>query len=190
MELYENFEEAKKAYLEYVDKHINGVKTAFNMFADNLCEYFAPDIDDIKSVVEYNVGIHDQSKYSDAELIPYIQKFNPWIGMNKTKEEVEKEFDAAWKHHYSVNKHHPEGWVITSTDGADIVLRMTPDKVIEMLLDWISMSLIRDQSVYDWWVHSNNGRSEKQGLLHPEVFKMVDDWIEENKQAIDFTKES
>lgn len=186
--IYKNFDDAKEAYYNYLNDHISGVQKAFDIFGKNLCDYFAPNNPNMIFIVEDKVRVHDRSKYSNAELIPYIQKFNPWEGMNKSEEEVEKEFDIAWAHHYNVNKHHPEGWVIHTADGDDIVLKMTDDNIIEMMLDWISMSLIRNQSLYDWWINDDGGRNEKKYMMHPEVYEKVNTWVEDNKDTTDFTK--
>ncbi|EQB4340390.1 DUF5662 family protein [Clostridium botulinum] len=89
---------------------------------------------------------HDLSKFNPKEFIPYAKYFygnypsdavlfNVSFIENKdkieTKEDVRKDFDKAWKHHYLKNKHHPEHWI-----GKDI-----PNKYIrQMICDLKAMS--------------------------------------------------
>ena len=82
---------------------------------------------------------HDLSKLSPKEFGYYSRKFyGDYPSMDevndiniKTKEEVELEFNLAWKHHYKHNKHHWNYWI-----GREI-----PEKYIkQMICDWKAMA--------------------------------------------------
>ena len=66
-------------------------------------------------------------------------------------------------------------------------MAMDDAALVEMLLDWIAMSMARNQSVYEWWTTSSNGREEKEKLMDVMDFKFIDKWIEDNKDLIDFS---
>ena len=108
--------------------------------------------------------------------------------MDKTPEQVTEEFDKAWMHHIKYNDHHPEHWIQWSElQKRNIFMAMDDAALAEMLLDWIAMSMARNQSVYEWWTTSDNGRTEKEKLMDMLDFKFVDRWIEGNKNLIDFS---
>ena len=87
---------------------------------------------------------HDLSKFHPKEFKAYAWKFYggeqasrallKQTGMEKlciSKEDVEEEFQKAWTHHYTHNKHHWNYWI-----GRDM-----PEKFIrQMICDWKAMS--------------------------------------------------
>lgn len=81
--------------------------------------------------------LHDKSKYSDFERIPYV--WLTWYHYKKNKGEdfqyptgVEKVVKKATKHHVLTNRHHPE-YHAKPTD-------MTYADLAEMVADWAAMS--------------------------------------------------
>ena len=112
--IYESKADSIAAYSKYVNNHIANVHIAFADFGPAICQYLESKftgIHDLYTAARSKILKHDDSKFSDAEFMPYIQKFYPWKGMNKTPEEVAEEFDRAWMHHAKHNDHHPEHWV-------------------------------------------------------------------------------
>lgn len=76
--------------------------------------------------------MHDQSKFSDAEL-PYFVEYTPKLrGCTYGSEEYQQFLAAlqpALQHHYRVNSHHPEHY----HNGVD---DMNLLDVVEMFCDW------------------------------------------------------
>lgn len=179
------------AYSKYVNEHIANVHLAFANFGAKIChdlEEKYKGIHGLHAQVRTRVMKHDDSKFCEEEFIPYVQKFYAWEGMNKTPEQVAEEFDKAWMHHAKYNDHHPEHWIQWSElQKRNIFMAMDDAALVEMLLDWIAMSMARNQSVYEWWTTASSGREEKEKLMDVMDFKFVDKWIEDNKDLIDFS---
>lgn len=73
--------------------------------------------------------LHDLSKLTRAELMPYARHFGtPHRGA------PDPAFAAAWRHHYEHNDHHPEHFV--QPDGTPA--RMPDEAVVEMVVDWMA----------------------------------------------------
>jgi hypothetical protein len=70
---------------------------------------------------------HDASKLSRAELMPYARHF-----VERTPRGAE--FEAAWRHHYQHNDHHPEHFL----DGDGVMGLMPDEAVVEMVVDWMA----------------------------------------------------
>ena len=189
--LFKDKREAIIAYSKYVNEHIAYVHLAFIKFAEKICsdlEERYKGIHRLHGKVRTKILNHDDSKFNEAEFIPYVQKFYPWEGMDKTQEQIAEEFDTAWMHHVKHNDHHPEHWIQWSDlQKRNIFMAMDDAALIEMLLDWIAMSMARNQSVYEWWTTDKGGREEKKKLMDKMDFEFVDRWIEANKNLIDFS---
>lgn len=192
--IFETKEEASIAYYKYVTDHINNVHIAWAQFGIQLCQYLESKRENISASELYmsvhsRVFIHDKSKFSKEEYIPYVQKFYPWKDMDKTQEQIAEEFDDAWTHHIKHNDHHPEHWLqYSELRKKNISVTMDNAAIVEMLLDWIAMSLARNQSMYEWWRANDGGRKEKSKIMNKSDFEIVDNWIEENRELIDFTR--
>ena len=65
-----------------------------------------------------------------------------------SKSNLEERYQECWKHHYTVNAHHPEHWLDhennTCTD-------MTLEAIVEMICDWEAMSLKFGTSTLKWY---------------------------------------
>jgi uncharacterized protein DUF5662 len=72
--------------------------------------------------------MHDLSKFSRAELMPYARHF-----ARADRSAPDPEFDAAWRHHYLHNDHHPEHFFIAGEPR-----RMPDEAVVEMVVDWMA----------------------------------------------------
>ena len=146
----------------YVDKHKKYVKMAFELLLPQLIENFnltGEQIAELKQQIE----VHDNSKYTDDELVPYANYF-----FGEKTDEAAKEFRVAADLHKSRNAHHPEFW---QQRGENMPLNF----VIEMVCDWWAFSLINNAPTKTLtWYETN-----KQKLnLSPETTKTVEQILE------------
>lgn len=215
--VYETRQEAIDAYKAYIDKHIEYVQKAYMMFGaeiiKRLFEYKSATAENTTSIFDDKLAIantrdttaingtfinleametiiaqHDASKYSDEEFEPYRAHHYP------SKEDIdsdhhdkiERDYQLAWVHHFHNNKHHPEYWR-TNIGGEFINLHMDNQSFIEMICDWISVSMCFNSSTYDWWFNADGGRNEKIELLQEDDIKFLDKLITEMKNEFDFT---
>lgn len=193
MTKYKTIKEADIAYKSYVDNHIRLVQEAFNRFFNEifLCVKNRDNIrysyNEFSAQLYRNVMNHDRSKYSAAEFEPYRKYFYPSKEDTDSKEQMEKEFDLAWEHHYKNNPHHPEYWTI-DIENRPHVNRMSNYAFAEMLCDWIAMSMNQKDSVYDWWF-GRKGRDNKTKYLTESDISIIDGWLTANKDKFDFSNE-
>jgi len=89
----------------------------------------------------YKGMMHDASKLTHPELIPYIALTAKYANMPQNISS-DKEIDNAVIHHYNVNSHHPE--YHKKLDD------MTTEDIIEMVADWASMSQELNNSLRAW----------------------------------------
>lgn len=106
---------------------------------------------DTKSTINGLVKKHDKSKYSEEEFEGYRQFFFP-----TKKEEKNKElFDVAWNHHNKRNPHHWQYWILYNNKNTAIkVLEMPLEYILEMICDWISMS-VKFNNLPSTWYEEN-----------------------------------
>lgn len=128
----------EQEYLEYINEHISNIKLAHKKYGEELCNLLKIN----KLELAVNIAIHDASKYSLEEFDAYRLYFYPCSDEEKDKEL----FNKAWKHHYTINKHHPEYWV----DG-DNIKDMPNLYIAEMLLDWEAMSMKFGSNTYEYY---------------------------------------
>lgn len=137
----------EEEYIVYIEQHKERVKLAY-------AKFFAPLIGqelDLKScsneefqealtACNSNISLHDMSKYSDIEFQPYRLKWYPTVDESLALEDktifdqMREEYEAAWKHHYMNNPHHPYYWVDEDGNIRDMELKY----IIEMMCDWLS----------------------------------------------------
>jgi len=184
--IFETRDDSIIEYSKYVNDHIAHIHMAFTEFGPKLCKDIEEMInlhEDLYLLVRPRILKHDESKFTEEEFMPYAQKFYAWKGMDKSQEEVEEEFNKAWDHHYKNNDHHPEYWVKDN-----IPTNMYPSAIAEMLIDWIAMSMARNQNMYEWWTNDKGGKDEKSKLMTKTDFDIVNRWMEMSKNFIDFSK--
>ena len=122
--------EMVKFYEERTKNHIERVRSNINFFM--LDKDF-----DLKELYK-RLKDHDKSKFSVAEYVPYIwmtefyRKKQLGEEFKYPSESIKKEVDEAIKHHYEVNRHHPEFH--------NNIEDMTDEDIVEMVCDWVSMS--------------------------------------------------
>lgn len=106
---------------------------------------------------------HDLSKFSIAEFVPYANWFYSKLGVeytptkhpngnNDIHEEYRKDFESAWLHHYSRNKHH---WNFHYKLG-NSAYTMPLQYVIEMIIDWSAMARKFNDSPLDYYMKNRN----------------------------------
>ena len=79
--------------------------------------------------------IHDLSKFSPAEWIPYAHTFYNADGTKRYAENLE--FAHAWNRHQKRNPHHWQYWLITWDRGNTEALDMPVKYIYEMVADWM-----------------------------------------------------
>lgn len=147
----------EQEYDSYVKKHINNVKKAFNnrLYAiKNALQLTDEEVEELRN----RILKHDESKYSKEEFEPYRKWFYPETEDEKNKDE----FDKAFKHHYTVNDHHPEYW-----NGHD----MTKVAIAELICDWESMSINFGGNPLEYF---EKERFKKKKVMSENTFKIID----------------
>lgn len=111
-----------REYLNYLEEHLENVEHAFTEISD-ACKDMSWVSDDFSwHTLRAEVELHDWSKFSVEEFIPYCENFFPVKGDVKDEEA----FSAAWENHKKENHHHHET--------AKTVL-----DTVHMVIDWTAM---------------------------------------------------
>jgi hypothetical protein len=120
--------------------------------------------------------VHDLSKFTPTEWLPYVEHFygDKPSPRNKTGAynplSVGGSFDYAWLSHQHHNKHHWQYWILKGDEDAQRVLPM-PDKYRkEMLADWRGAGKALGKPATASWYYLNRTSM----VLHPETRE----WIE------------
>ncbi len=130
-------------YRNYIDEHRLNIKKAFDLYKDDISEYFDCNMEDLLNRVIY----HDMIKYSSEEFESYRQFFYP-----KDSETPDKnKMNYGWLHHIHSSTHHWNYWIIIDEDG-ETILDMPNIDIAEMLLDWISMGIKFNSSAKNWYL--------------------------------------
>lgn len=191
--IFETKQESREAYKKYVQEHIENVQKAFAMFGVYLVSYLESRVGRenrgwLINAVKTNIRDHDKSKFGTIEFDAYAAKFYPCKeDIERGAKAIEDEFQKAWEHHYKYNNHHPEHWKIHLDDG-DVYSNMSTDALMEMILDWISVSMTYKTSTYDWWFSNPSGRAEKVTMLNENIIKIIDDIMKDFKKEFDFSE--
>jgi hypothetical protein len=98
--------------------------------------------------------MHDMSKFSPDEFIPYAQWFYGFFGIGwsqekyggcgdeiATHERLRKAFDVAWLKHLHRNQHHHQHWLLVNDSDGTYPLKMPRKYALEMWCDWIGAGL-------------------------------------------------
>lgn len=123
--------QATRKYLDYLQNHYNNVQIAWLKMKDAFYEKDFLNANIIRSI-ESDVLLHDASKLSHEEFVPYREKFYRTIGDDPVKNEIE--FEWAWKHHLEHNNHHWQRVRLISERNGYII------PTVHMVVDWIAMS--------------------------------------------------
>lgn len=92
---------------------------------------------------QYNLWIHDISKFSADEAFGYAM-YNRSTGHGK------QEFELAWHHHKMNNPHHPEHWLNPNRSGTLEPLPMPNMYILEMIADWIGAGKTYGSTLEEW----------------------------------------
>lgn len=141
----------EQLYKEYIAEHITNVQRAWALMKNNkeVMNYIESNLTNMSldgtiSVIDELVLHHDKSKYGKEEFEPYRKHFYPVD--DKEKDESEKEFEEAWKHHYTNNLHHWDWWHLSgNADSMPLIY------VIEMICDWEAMSFKYNNISKKWY---------------------------------------
>lgn len=133
-------------YAKYLNRHLSGVRTAYEWIRDNLPE--------ILNGEQYERQIcfnHDLSKLEPEEYAAYDNYF---YGREKTPE-VKQNFQLAWLHHIHNNPHHWQHWVLINDNPGEgmVILDMPHNYIIEMICDWWSFSWKKGKldEIFSWY---------------------------------------
>lgn len=196
-------------YIAYIDEHVENVRVAYEKLfkgkdfilpleVENVTKelYSKMDSERIINEVEGYIKCHDNSKYSDEEFYGYRRKYNATEAEKKEQDpyvlkQVDEEAEAAWRHHYIVNTHHPKFWAfckIHERDGFGEPTDWTPQdskleipepmsmvSIIHMICDWEAMSMKFNGSTIDWYI---NKAKDERSYMHPYTRKIVEQMLE------------
>ena len=216
-------------YMQYIETHKNNVLYAYNTYFKNRMNYVFDNINNelntkIIDILDKQIPNHDNSKYTDDEFYAYRVHFYP-TDLEKEKmmndDEYDKlcdlSFDEAVKHHVMNNSHHPEFYHYNKVPIVDDYIvaayhpykneKYNPDEVdmgicdiIEMICDWISMSIHykNENNCYIGWYTSNSSIDERNAMsvktkmivekitskIFPNEYELSDSpiWLLKNKE--------
>lgn len=125
-------ETKNKEYLAYINEHRANVHKAFDIYGKSIADELDMSFKEYFALVGI-VSHHDDSKYLAEEFDGYRQWFYPLANETKNR----KIFDKAWKHHYTLNRHHWEYYYNADTNTATEIPKIY---LAELILDWTAMS--------------------------------------------------
>lgn len=178
----------EKKYMKYIKEHQENVRKAFEEIKENPVIYQRYSGEILDALWE-RVLIHDKSKYSEEEFIPYRKNFYPINA--EEKEENKPDFDKAWEHHWKNNSHH---WQYrknkTSFDknNKEEVL-----DVLENILDWIAMGYKFNDRPYQYYENNKNNITlceDERKYLEDLIYNVIDiDYIQKEDSDDNGTRE-
>lgn len=178
----------EKKYMKYIKEHQENVRKAFEEIKENPVIYQRYS-GEILDALWGRVLIHDKSKYSEEEFVPYRKNFYPINA--EEKEENKPDFDKAWEHHWKNNSHH---WQCrknkTSFDknNKEEVL-----DVLENILDWIAMGYKFNDRPYQYYENNKNNIilcEDERKYLEDLIYNVIDiDYIQKEDSDDNGTRE-
>ena len=143
------------------------MKKTIKFFKYFIIHKFYVFIECVKFGIIFRGIIHDFSKLSKKELIPYMNKFF------SIKSKSGLKFQKAWLNHIHKNEHHWQHWCLIE-NGKIIPVKM-PEKVLkEMIADWVGAGKAQKKAtgVHVWYEENKN-----KIILHPESRSLVEKLI-------------
>jgi len=119
--------------------------------------------------------IHDMSKFSPHEFLPYARKFYS----NQKDEDTELRWKNAWLHHQNHNKHHWEYWIVNKNTRE--ALPMPKKYLIEMVCDWRAFSRKWGRKVKETNLPERMMTSESI-ILHPKTREELENFMKKKQQ--------
>ena len=157
-------EKKEVEYKSYIEEHVSNVWVSFK----RLLELFGDGMTtSMKTELAARCIFHDMSKYDIEEFYPYRKNHHPIN--EEEKKLVKKEYDRAWKRHYTLNDHHWEHWKIDKK-GEDVDSNYGEMKVVallELICDWMAMSIKFNNTVKDYYM-----KEKKKIHFHPSTRKL------------------
>lgn len=124
--------------------------------------------------------IHDWSKFTRAEWMPYVNRFMSGRAGQEDKSADDEAFHRAWDHHWQHNAHHWEYWwhragwtpdahrgdatAERAPNGVGLVLEMPEAYVREMVTDWHAAGRAYGGNIYEWYA-----RTRDRQVMHPKT---------------------
>lgn len=135
--------------------------------------------------------IHDWSKFTPAEWLPYSRMFynedgtkaTPARGATRDKRILNERaaFDYAWLHHQHASPHHWQHWLLREDDGGTKRLRMPDHFVREMVADWAGAGrAIKGTWEFREWFFQNLPKL----VMHPETLIDVRKYVDELDEVL------
>lgn len=159
----------EKKYYDYINKHIENVKKAYNYIKESSPEIMSH-LEIPESEMDEQIARHDRSKFEIEEFQPYADHF---YGHDKIPESDSK-FQKAWKHHYTHNPHHPEYWQHN---------KMPYSCILEMICDWWSFGW-ENGNLYEIFYYYEKNKDNKYPFLHPETKRTILEIFDELKKQL------
>ena len=181
-------------YLDYIVEHVENVKIAYNNLFGKLSSYDKISVEGFtdkqieEAIEELSECIihHDESKYTDVEFYAYGKKYHKTeyeellYKINEDyKNKVDDEAEAAWKHHYTNNSHHPRFWKWVDklpqmksgvyvdynilSEPRDVALDMPLVDILHMICDWEAMGIKFKSKTIDWYL-SDKATNERNDM--------------------------
>ncbi len=155
-------------YLNYVEEHLENVRKAFSELS-LACDGMQWVGDDYAwHMLREEVIWHDVSKLSQAELVPYTDKFYPTE--HEPMEWYNNGFDKAWEHHKRHNQHHHES-VKTYTD------------IVHMVIDWTAMGYKFGDTAQEYYERNKDNISLSDD--HEKFLYELFDKLEKYRQVVE-----
>jgi len=186
--------EKEEYFLDRTNKHIKFVQNAAAKIVEAYPEFFE---------LLKQVETHDESKFHDPELTPYIEitwrhkiekeksEFDPYHDKGyQTPGKLDKEKEnQATLHHITTNSHHPEYWLEDKSkankddrDKSDECIdasRMSDLAIAEMVADWQAMAEeLKTNTARQWFEKNKDVRwhfSKHQEELIDKLLKVFED---------------
>lgn len=116
--------------------------------------------------------LHDWSKLTPTEFLPYVDNFYGPKCSNAEKEKRVVRFRKAWLHHINRNPHHWNYWVYVNQGNLE-VLPMPENYMKEMVADWMAVSYAMNRpmtEVKNWYA-----KNKDDIILHTLTKEKVED---------------
>lgn len=156
-------------YDNYIKEHIGNVEKGYKWMKNHLPKEI---FDGVTENDEWNIGVHDLSKYGKEEYDAYDEYF---YGSNKDDVRVKERFNKAWLHHIHNNPHHWQYWVLIEDDPENgrnfVCIEMPKHYIIEMVCDWWAFSWASKNlyAIFDWYrAHFANIKLHEKSQLYLE----------------------
>lgn len=136
--------------------------------------------------------MHDLSKFSPMEFVPYMKHFYgvyydcgdfetcsgkdycPYV----TKQSVKHAYDIAFLHHQHNNRHHWQYWLLETDAGKQIAYEMPKNVALEMLCDWrgAGMAIGKKSPKDDPWRETREWyyKNRKNIVLHNKTREIIE----------------